>query len=383
MKNVDENGFWEIKDNPISRVGVFPYLGKNISEELDPDTVYYVYRPSDELFSQETLQSFNTAPVPLVDDHTMIGKGFTPAEEKGVHGVITNIRKDGDNLIGDLAIYSEEMKQKISDGKKELSMGYFCTYDVEPGEYNGIHYDAVQRSIRSNHVALVDNGRCGSSVRVYDHFCFDAKDFENKKNTTGDSGDSVNSEEKKMTEEVEKKDDISKDEIVDKRELIREIGAIAGQAGLSDELIRTLMQKAELLAYNESEESKVDDDCTADEEKKVNDDEEEEKKISEMIEQKVQDALDALDISALIQKKQDMIAKVRPLVGDFNYSKMNSKEIALYACDHLDLKATKETAEDVLNCYLKFNQNKIYSSIDSYDTSDDTDDVIAKYLKGE
>lgn len=385
MKNIDENGFWEIKNNPISRVGVFPYLGKQISEELEPDKIYYVYRPAEELFSEETLKSFNAAPVPLVDDHTMIGKGFTPAEKKGIHGVISNIRKDGDNLIGDLAIYSEDMKQKISEGKKDLSMGYFCSYDLTPGTYNGIEYDAIQRDLRSNHVALVDEGRCGSSVRVYDAFCFDAKDFEIKDD--GESSSVNNKEKIKMAEEIEKKDEVVKDDVVDKRELIREIGAIAGEAGLSEELVRTLMQKAEMLAYNASEETKADDACKDEkEEVKDEDDEEEkeEKNIEEIVERKVQDALDALDITGILEAKQEMIAKVRPLVGDSNYSKMTNKEIAKYACDKLNIKASKETAQDVLDCYLKIKgTTKIFSSMDSESNADNTDEIIAQYLKGE
>ena len=52
MKQVDHNDFWYIKDNPLSKVGVFPYLGKQISSELEPDKIYQVYRPAEELLSE-------------------------------------------------------------------------------------------------------------------------------------------------------------------------------------------------------------------------------------------------------------------------------------------------------------------------------------------
>ena len=159
-------------------MAVFPYLGKQISDELEPEKIYYVYRPPEELFSKEAIDSFNENPVPLVDNHTMIGDGFTPAEQKGIHGVISNIHRENDQLVGDLAIYSDSMKRQIEGGKKDLSMGYFCTYDLQEGFYNGQHYDAIQRDLRSNHVALVDEGRCGRSVRVYDSWSFDCM-FEN------------------------------------------------------------------------------------------------------------------------------------------------------------------------------------------------------------
>ena len=183
MKEIDANGFWSIKNNPISKVGVFPYLGKQIDSSLEPDKVYMVLRPADELFSSEALASFNENPVPLVDDHTMLGDEFTPAEQKGIDGVVQNIRQDGDKLIGDLSIYSTELKKKIANGKKDLSMGYFCEYDLTGGEYNGEHYDAIQRNIRSNHIALVDRGRCGHDVRVFDKWCFDCAISEDKLGT--------------------------------------------------------------------------------------------------------------------------------------------------------------------------------------------------------
>lgn len=198
-KTIDNNGFWDIKNNPISKIGVFPYLGRNISPELEPNKIYYVYRPADELFDEETIKSFNDTPVPLVDEHEMIGKGFTPAEEKGIEGVVSNVRRDGDKLIGDISIYSEKMKQRIENGKKDLSMGYFCSYELADGEYNGEHYDAIQRNIRANHVAVVDNGRCGSEVCVYDSFSVDAdfvesdhprkKDGRFTKKGTGEAGE--------------------------------------------------------------------------------------------------------------------------------------------------------------------------------------------------
>lgn len=174
MKQVNENGFWRIENNPISQVGVFPYLGKNISDKLEPNKIYFVYRPAEELFAPETLESFNSTPLPLVDEHEMLGDGATPAENKGIHGVISNVRQDGKLLVGDISIYSETMKDEINRGKKDLSMGYYCEYDLEEGDYEGQHYDAVQRNLRGNHVALVDQGRCGHSVRVYDHFALDA-----------------------------------------------------------------------------------------------------------------------------------------------------------------------------------------------------------------
>lgn len=176
-KKVDDNGWWIIKNNPLSKVGIYPYLGKQIDDSLEPNKIYRVFRPAEELLNEETVKSFNL--VPLVNDHEMIGKDFKPAEEKGIDGIIYNPRvAHGDMLMGNIKIYSEKMMDDIKNGKKELSMGYTCTYDLTPGDWDGQHYDVVQRNLRGNHVALVDKGRMGSDVRVYDkHICCDSMDI--------------------------------------------------------------------------------------------------------------------------------------------------------------------------------------------------------------
>ena len=176
-KKVDDNGWWIIKDNPLSKVGIYPYLGKQIDDSLKPNKIYRVYRPAEELLNKETVRSFNL--VPLINDHEMLGKDFKPAEKKGIDGIIYNPRVAHENmLIGNIKIYSERMMKDIKNGKKELSMGYTCTYDLTPGDWDGQPYDVVQRNLRGNHVALVDKGRMGSDVRVYDkHICCDSMDI--------------------------------------------------------------------------------------------------------------------------------------------------------------------------------------------------------------
>src|ERR1700761_1358150 len=91
----DTNGWYEIADNPLSRVGVFEYSGASIGAP-DPNRMYKVYRPAEELADPETLNSFRL--VPLVDNHRMLGKATPdsiPAEQYGVHGVIgDNVRYD-------------------------------------------------------------------------------------------------------------------------------------------------------------------------------------------------------------------------------------------------------------------------------------------------
>lgn len=163
----DKNGFWFIEHNPITKTGVYDYLGKQISPECEPNKIYKVFRPKEELFKKETLDSLRL--IPIVNDHTMIGQGFTAPEDKGIDGTLgDNVSHDTDTIYNDLKIVSNKMKDDIRNGKKELSLGYFCRYDKQPGTYKGQRYDYIQRDIKANHLALVDKGRMGSDVRVYD-----------------------------------------------------------------------------------------------------------------------------------------------------------------------------------------------------------------------
>lgn len=178
QREVDINGYVTIKKNPISKVGVFPYLGKNISKDCDPDKIYFVYRPAEELSRPETLDSFKN--IPLVDDHTMLGAGQTPAEQKGVDGHIgSEVTLEGDTLYGDLHIYSERLKRRIDlDGKRDLSLGYrVAQWEKANGTFNGQPYDFIQRGLVGNHLALVKEGRCGPEVSVLDGFTYDHLDL--------------------------------------------------------------------------------------------------------------------------------------------------------------------------------------------------------------
>jgi len=165
----DINGYVSIDQNPISRSGVFPYLGRQIGAP-EPDRIYHVYRPAEELSNQATIDSFKL--IPIIDDHTMLGPaedGFTPAESKGTHGVVGEgvAFRDG-VLYGNLKIFSETVKRLIQSGKRDLSLAYRCVYDKVAGTYNGQDYQYVQRKLRGNHLALVDRARGGAALKFGD-----------------------------------------------------------------------------------------------------------------------------------------------------------------------------------------------------------------------
>lgn len=191
-RSSDSNGWWSVKRNPLSKVGVFDYTAASVGAPEgvgpaggDPHRLIRVYRPAEELSDPDCIESFKLTP--WVNDHTMLGSeddGLTPAERKGVGGVIgedVGFDADTGTLYGNLKMFSAAHDRVVKAGKTELSLGYRCVYDFTPGEFNGEKYDAIQRKLRGNHVASVPKGRMGPGVAVLDHamtFALDAQDIE-------------------------------------------------------------------------------------------------------------------------------------------------------------------------------------------------------------
>lgn len=170
-RTVDWNGFMEVRDNPISKSGVYPYLGSEIPGAKEPDRVYKVYRPEEELARQETIDSFKNKP--LLDDHEIIGIHGMPAERKGIQGNIgEQVYFDSPYLRGNIVVHSSAAQTLIKNGKTELSPCYGCDWVEESGVFEGKEYQYVQRNLRANHLALVEEGRTGPDVAVQDHRTF-------------------------------------------------------------------------------------------------------------------------------------------------------------------------------------------------------------------
>lgn len=183
----DSNGWFEVLDNPLSVIGVYPYRESTVKVGGDHNKMVNVFRAPEELSDPETVKSFRL--MPWTDDHpdALLGdesQGLVPAEKKGVHGVIgeQTYYRDG-KLYGNIKVFSEQQARKISEGKRELSCGYRCDFAPSEGVYDGTPYQYVQKNLRGNHVASVKVGRMGSGVRVLDAadyftFALDLKESE-------------------------------------------------------------------------------------------------------------------------------------------------------------------------------------------------------------
>jgi hypothetical protein len=148
----------------LSRVGIFDY---QTTRE---------YRSQEEVFRADSLQSLKGAPV--TDRHPSENSDqsfLTPANAKDLMvGITENVERDGDYLKGSILIWHQDAIEAIESGeRKEISLGYRCEIDPTPGTHNGEPYDAAQKNIIINHVAIGPKGwgRAGAdcSIRTDSH----------------------------------------------------------------------------------------------------------------------------------------------------------------------------------------------------------------------
>lgn len=168
VRNYDADGRLFIERSHISKAGVNPYWGREIPgwEELglDPDRVYNVFRPPEEL--RRAASTFNMLPILLVHKHVT---AKDPKNELIIGTTGQNAEFDGEYLDNGLAFWSEEYIDKIEDDEqRELSSSYRYIPVLEIGSYNGQPYELKMTQMQGNHVALVVEGRAGPDVLVAD-----------------------------------------------------------------------------------------------------------------------------------------------------------------------------------------------------------------------
>ena len=370
-REYDTNGWFEVKDNPLSKKGIFQYSGRSISPECEPDRIYNVYRPAEELSTEECINSFKL--LPWIDNHVMLGsedEGLTPAEAKGIQGVIgEDVYFDGEYLKGNIKVFSEAMSNLIANGKKELSCGYRCRYEYAPGNYDGEAYDYVQREIRGNHLALVEQGRMGSDVAVLDHFTFtvDNKELFNM----AEENKEVGSEKPTMTlEEVHKFLEEVMPKLAKIQELTGQSFGSAGEEAVADE------DETKPDGDTEKPDGEAEDEEGA--EYSAGGQKEEEKEGERGA--GMDAAAIALSVERKIAEKAKLYDKLSKHIGAFDHSEMSLDKMAKYGLNKLGVEAPKEGRVTFLNAYL---QGKGVSSAVAMDTTATRkNNFVQRFLEG-
>ena len=349
-RSKDSNGFLIIKDNPIAKAGVFDYFLSELKPDISAkdDRVVKVFRPFDEL--KRIKESFANKPIKM--DHHWVGDETHTAD--GAIGSIIKTDEANGYLRADLIIYNPELIKKIENGELiELSPAYTGEEIDEQGRYNGEAYEYKQKLGEVNHLAVVETGRSGKDLKIYDS--------KSKLEVFMRFKDRFMSKLSKFLDSELKKDECKEDEALDKRAVIREIMALSAKPieefeGGEDEKIETIAKLAEKLAYEKTaDEEETQKKSDSEEEKKL--DSEEEKKldseetesnnidieevaeavaevVEKVTEQKIKEFADSQRREA--KRVADAYSEVKKaLGGDFDSSNMGVSEIYQFGYEAL------------------------------------------------
>ena len=143
-------------DHPVvTSTGIFEYL--------NPDgSVRRELRLPDDVFDPASLISYKGKPVILTHEAGVVDKRNVEQEHIGT--ILSDGYQDGENVRAEVIIHDTDTMKK--SGLRELSLGYSLDLDETPGVWKGQPYEAIQRNIRINHLALVDKARAGEQARL-------------------------------------------------------------------------------------------------------------------------------------------------------------------------------------------------------------------------
>ncbi len=145
-----------LRDRPIlTRTGIFEYTN-------DDGSITRELRLPEDVFDIESLKSYKGKPIIITHEAGLVDKDNVHQEQIGT--ILSEGYRSGDDVRAEIVIHdTDEMKEC---GLKELSLGYDLDLEETPGVWNGQPYDAIQRNIRINHLALVGEARAGEKARL-------------------------------------------------------------------------------------------------------------------------------------------------------------------------------------------------------------------------
>lgn len=167
-QSLTPEGFLLCEEVPIARTGIQEYAEGELIEDGQiikgsADGIIYAERTALDLFRPETIASYEGKTAS--DDHPE--EDIVPENWKEYAvGHIQNLRRGtgalADVLLADMIIKDPAAIAAVRAGKREVS----CGYDFEIEELGGGR--VRQTNIIGNHVALVEQGRCGPRCSIGD-----------------------------------------------------------------------------------------------------------------------------------------------------------------------------------------------------------------------
>ncbi len=154
-----------VADAKVARTGIQQYLGSEVGRPDVP--IVRVYRPPEEVFSRDAMHSYAHRPITVEHPSKMVDASTWKGVAAGQTG--EDVVRDGECVRVPLLLMDAAAIKAYESGKRELSMGYSAEIVFEDGVTpDGQPYDAVQKQLRMNHLALVDRARGGAELRIGD-----------------------------------------------------------------------------------------------------------------------------------------------------------------------------------------------------------------------
>jgi len=158
----------------VTSIGVFTYKNADGStqkelrlpeEVFDPESIETLkMKPMTNLHPTEIVTSEN------VKKYQVGNTGSNPGSETQWQRADYDYSKmtDGIHLAIDIMIMEAKAISDAQAGRQALSCGYKCELEpAKPGAvWCGMNYDFIQRKIRYNHVAIVDQARAGDAAAI-------------------------------------------------------------------------------------------------------------------------------------------------------------------------------------------------------------------------
>jgi hypothetical protein len=149
----------------VARTGIQLYLGSEVG--VADKQVVRIYRPPEEVFNTDSMHTF--AHKPMTDDHPPQPVTSKNWKQFSRGQVGDEVARDGEFIRVPMVLMDHGLVTKVQNGKAELSVGYTCDLEMTPGiTADGQEYDGIQKNIRVNHIAVVDQGRAGKQARIGD-----------------------------------------------------------------------------------------------------------------------------------------------------------------------------------------------------------------------
>ena len=352
----DENGYVKFENIPLSKAGVFPYLGAQLPKSLGlmPDQVYQVYRPESELNNPETIESFRG--VPWYNKHVMTGDQFGVApEEVGVYGSTgDNIEYRDGSLVGNLHLFAKTLKESIKAGLKELSCGFACVYELVSGvSPTGEKYDIIQKEIRGNHLASVPEGRMGSEVSVaMDQLTFSIDEL----NEAKDGGITMTLEEilaalKELKPSLDQMNAI--------QEALGSLGTPSEPVADADYAAED--EEVEAVAEDEDEDEDEDKPESGMDAAVVSSLLKTVKSLQSEVAKLKGSAMDERAIMTQINKRNELGSQLSSVVGSFNYQEKTLDEVAKYGAKTLGIACDSGQEVAAVRAFLQGRKNPTFT----------------------